>query len=358
MFRKAESITKSELLECYLQKPDATVKTACASLNCSYRVFRAALTAHGLVPKDKTLKFGCDFRSPLLSSRAWFVEQLKTKTLTEIGAIAGRTRNMVNKWRVKHGLSLPPRTRSAQATIKRLEKSDIERAYWDDEDANLKTAAEKLGVCDRVLVREMKRLGIPSKLKGRHSGRITAFPKLHDIEWLREQLATRSLSDVAAELGTNASNVRQQAIRQGVLEPNDGTTKSMKDGISKSGSSRGGPNGNNWKGGRHRNKRTGYVSVHAPDHPHRRSNNQVFEHRLVMEAHLGRYLDPKEVVHHKNGIKDDNRIENLELVATTGEHVSQHFKKSHRVHELEARVAELEAQLSGCTCGNKTPSSN
>ena len=69
MFRKADSITKQELLDCYLQKADATVATACKSLNCSYRVLRLALSNYELRPKDKTAKFGASFRSPLLSNR-------------------------------------------------------------------------------------------------------------------------------------------------------------------------------------------------------------------------------------------------------------------------------------------------
>jgi len=54
--------------------------------------------------------------------------------------------------------------------------------------------------------------------------------------------------------------------------------------------------------------------LRAPDHPRARIGSPyVFEHILVMEQLLGRYLLPDERLHHRNGVRNDNRVENLEL---------------------------------------------
>ena len=93
----------------------------------------------------------------------------------------------------------------------------------------------------------------------------------------------------------------------------------------------------NWKGGRSITS-NGYVALKMHDYSSSDKNGNVLEHRYVMEQHLGRSLSSRETVHHLNGVRDDNRIENLELW--------------HKKHPIGVRLSD-EPHCGTCTCSNK-----
>ncbi len=81
----------------------------------------------------------------------------------------------------------------------------------------------------------------------------------------------------------------------------------------------------------------GYKLIYVKNHPFARkvggNYRYILEHRLVMEKHLGRYLKPDEIVHHKNRDRMDNRIENLELE-------SQHDHSKNHLSQAWAKIAK------------------
>lgn len=70
----------------------------------------------------------------------------------------------------------------------------------------------------------------------------------------------------------------------------------------------------------------GYISLYMPDHPGAWKSGRIAEHRVVMERHLGRRLKRSEHVHHKDGNRQNNAIENLEIL-TSSEHTRIHKRE-------------------------------
>ncbi len=80
-----------------------------------------------------------------------------------------------------------------------------------------------------------------------------------------------------------------------------------------------------WKGGKIKHS-DGYILIYSPNHPNKNKSGYVLEHRLVVEKYIGRFLTEKEVVHHIDENKQNNKIENLMLFNGHKDHGKFHVK--------------------------------
>jgi len=100
-----------------------------------------------------------------------------------------------------------------------------------------------------------------------------------------------------------------------------------------------------WCGGRSIHS-SGYIRIRKTEHPNT-VDGYILEHRFIMEQKLNRFLNKQECVHHINGIKDDNRSENLMLFNSNSEHKKYETPRGNSNHKWKG------GKPACLTCGTK-----
>ena len=159
---------------------------------------------------------------------------------------------------------------------------------------------ERIGFSAPAVAKYLRSQGVEILGRGQKHG---PRPDAPELRALRDQ--GLSAQEIGARYGMSAEWARERMIHFGI-ERLPGKARPEHNAF--------------WTGGR-TTDRDGYVLAKMNDHPQANSGGYVREHRLVMEAHLRRLLAPSEVVDHRNGIVDDNRIENLALYASNADHL-------------------------------------
>jgi hypothetical protein len=216
---------------------------------------------------------------------------------------------------------------------KKITKDELERVYVKNTRATVRSAAMELGITHNTMDKALVFHGILPKEKIRGlRPRESMNPFIRDKVWLRKRYVEdeRSIRQIAEEIGSTMGNIHS-ALTWAKIPIKEGVSKRFPEG-------RKGKLATNWRGGRVITKK--YIWIYKPDHPNARSTGYMQEHRLIMEEHLGRVLEPKELVHHINGDPKDNRIENLKLASSKKEHSAMHFDAVKEVQRLRRILDE------------------
>ena len=201
-----------------------------------------------------------------------------------------------------------------------LSKEELHHAYID-ECRTLQEMCSYIGVSSVITVAKILREnGIDTYKNGRLKSKTTHG--MSDEEFkkflIREYKSGLTQREIADKLSVSAACITKYFKKYGIK------TRTKSELAS-------GNKNPNWHGGK-RTVKEGYVLVYAPDHPNCHKDGTMYEHQIIMEKHIGRLLKKDEVVHHINGNRSDNRIENLMLL-TNSDHAKLHalIRKSRKL---------------------------
>jgi len=295
-------------------------------IGCSYkRVFDAKVEL-GVEPQNGVIRTEQESAHPAVEENKDYIMSAYRDGKMTTGEIARKFDAPVNsityylhrKWKI----GKCPNRKIVRPNGIYVTKEELEDVYFK-KGVTSKIAAKRLRVSLRAFREYLKKYGIETKK------RESACPKLRDLAWLENEFITkkRSTGNIAEELEVSKGAV-QCAIRYIDID------------LRKARGNKFGEEATNWQGGR-RLTTGGYTYLKEDYHPNCNAEGYVMQHRLVMEKKIGRLLKKEELVHHKNGNKSDNRIENLELISSKGKHTKDHFERSHRTELAELETARL-----------------
>ena len=213
----------------------------------------------------------------------------------------------------------------AEKFICTLSDEELEQAYWG-EGKTLKEMCDIIGVKSVITAaRILRERGIRTNRNEAKAAKTKmGMSEAKFAEYLEAEYESgKSMGTIASELNVTPSCIRKYFVKYNIERR--GRCASWEEDYTKN---------PNWKGGRIVRK-GGYVLVYCPNHP-RAIKNYVYEHQLVMEEYMGRYLRNGEVVHHIDGNKHNNDISNL-LLMTESDHTKLHAILNNCKRLMEAR---------------------
>lgn len=226
-------------------------------------------------------------------------DKIRVLALNRIGFTSGKIKELIkdisctsiSRIFVANGIHATELKRSGNRLFMDYEEIEIIRNYKNQPESLLKLA-KKYNCGITAIKNTLKKYGLRPGLKN-----VTNLKENEINEILSKQIMGIKQKQIAKE-----HNISQTRVSKIIRENN-----SLEINI----------NHPNWKGGRSK-QLNGYVLIRiSPSHRFystmARTNGYCLEHRLIYAEYLGRPLEKYEEVHHKNGLKDDNIISNLEL---------------------------------------------